>query len=77
MCKIRLNSGSEYATFHHVFTLSPPRHVYIRLLLLCSLLVLLVVGPACAQDLLTKRNGDEVAVKVVEITPSELNDHGL
>ncbi|WP_262905502.1 hypothetical protein [Hymenobacter siberiensis] len=44
---------------------------------MCSLLVLLVVGPACAQDLLTKRNGDEVAVKVVEITPSELNDHGL
>ncbi|WP_216679552.1 hypothetical protein [Hymenobacter siberiensis] len=46
--------------------------MFIRLLLLCSLLVLLVVGPACAQDLLTKRNGDEVAVKVVEITPSEV-----
>ena len=46
--------------------------MFTRLLLLCSLLVLLVVGPARAQDLLTKRNGDEVAVKVVEITPSEV-----
>ena len=43
----------------------------VRLLFLFSLLVLLV-GPAHAQDLLTKRNGDEIAVKVVEITPSEV-----
>ena len=42
-----------------------------RLLLLLPLLVLLA-GVAQAQDLLTKRNGDEVAVKVIEITPSEI-----
>ena len=45
--------------------------MFARLLFLFSLLVLLV-GPARAQDLLTKRNGDEIAVKVVEITPSEV-----
>ena len=45
--------------------------MFVRLLLLFSLLALLV-GPARAQDLLTKRNGDEIAVKVVEITPSEV-----
>ncbi len=42
-----------------------------RLLLLLPLLALLA-GPARAQDLLTKRNGDEIAVKVVEITPAEV-----
>ncbi|GAB3875687.1 hypothetical protein GCM10028824_31690 [Hymenobacter segetis] len=45
--------------------------MFTRLLSLFFLLVLLV-GPARAQDLLTKRNGDEIAVKVVEITPSEV-----
>ena len=45
--------------------------MFTRLLSLFSLLVLLV-GPARAQDLLTKRNGDEIAVKVVEITPAEV-----
>jgi hypothetical protein len=45
--------------------------MFSRLLLFFSLLVLLV-GPAHAQDFLTKRNGDEVAVKVVEITPAEV-----
>lgn len=44
--------------------------MFARLLFLFSLLVL--VGPARAQDQLTKRNGDEIAVKVVEITPSEV-----
>lgn len=37
------------------------------------LLLLTLLGPlAHAQDLLTKRNGEEIAVKVVEITPSEV-----
>ncbi|MBH8559730.1 hypothetical protein [Hymenobacter negativus] len=45
--------------------------MFARLLFLFSLLVLLA-GPAHAQDFLTKRNGDEVAVKVVEITPAEV-----
>lgn len=37
------------------------------------LLLLILVGPlAHAQDLLTKRSGDVLAVKVVEITPSEV-----
>ena len=37
------------------------------------LLLFILLGPlAHAQDLLTKRNGDEVAVKVVEITPNEV-----
>lgn len=35
-------------------------------------LFLLLAGSARAQDLLTKRNGDEVLVKVVEITPAEV-----
>lgn len=42
-----------------------------RLLLLLPLLFLLA-GAAHAQDMLTKRNGDEVAVKVVEITQTEV-----
>ena len=45
--------------------------MFARLLSLFSLLALLV-GPAHAQDFLTKRNGEEVAVKVVEITPAEV-----
>ena len=45
--------------------------MYARLLLLLTLLALLG-GPAYAQDLLTKRNGSELAVKVVEITPAEV-----
>ncbi|WP_210513699.1 hypothetical protein [Hymenobacter terricola] len=45
--------------------------MFARLLLLLPLLALLA-GPARAQDLLTKRNGEEVAVKVVEITPAEV-----
>lgn len=37
------------------------------------LLLFILLGPlAHAQDLLTKRNGEEIAVKVVEITPSEV-----
>ncbi|MCI1187977.1 hypothetical protein MON38_11145 [Hymenobacter sp. DH14] len=37
------------------------------------LLLLTLLGPlAHAQDLLTKRNGEEISVKVVEITPSEV-----
>ncbi|MET4076657.1 hypothetical protein [Hymenobacter sp. UYCo722] len=37
------------------------------------LLLFILLSPlAHAQDLLTKRNGDEVAVKVVEITPTEV-----
>ena len=37
------------------------------------LLLLILLGPlAQAQDLLTKRNGEELFVKVVEITPSEV-----
>lgn len=42
-----------------------------RLLSLVFLLVLLA-GAAQAQDMLTKRNGEEIAVKVVEITPAEV-----
>ena len=45
--------------------------MFARLLLLLPLLALLA-GAAHAQDLLTKRNGDEVPVKVVEITPTEV-----
>lgn len=37
------------------------------------LLLFTLLGPlAHAQDLLTKRNGEEISVKVVEITPSEV-----
>ena len=37
------------------------------------LLLFILLGPlAHAQDLLTKRNGEAIAVKVVEITPSEV-----
>lgn len=39
---------------------------------LLLLLFTLLAPLAHAQDLLTKRNGDEVAVKVVEITPAEV-----
>ena len=42
-----------------------------RTFLLFALLSLLT-GVAHAQDLLTKRNGEELAVKVVEITPAEV-----
>ena len=42
----------------------------VRLLFLA--LALLAAGRARAQDLLTKRNGDEVQVKVLEITPLEV-----
>ncbi|GAC1367435.1 MAG: hypothetical protein NVSMB30_01620 [Hymenobacter sp.] len=42
-----------------------------RTFLLLTLLVLLA-GTAYAQDLLTKRNGDELTVKVVEVTPTEV-----
>ena len=41
-----------------------------RLLLLA--LALLAAGRAHAQDLLTKRNGEEVQAKVLEITPLEI-----
>ncbi len=41
-------------------------------LLFLSLALLLAAGHAHAQDLLTKRNGDEVQVKILEITPSEV-----
>ncbi|MFD1468434.1 hypothetical protein ACFQ48_09375 [Hymenobacter caeli] len=41
-----------------------------RLLILA--LALLAAGRAHAQDLLTKRNGDKLAVKVLEITPLEV-----
>lgn len=43
----------------------------------CLLFVLLALltGVAHAQDLLTKRNGEELAVKVVEITPAEVKYH--
>lgn len=34
--------------------------------------MVLLGGSAYAQDLLTKRNGDELAVKVIEITPTEV-----
>ena len=37
------------------------------LLLLC-----LALGPASAQDLLTRRTGEEIAVKVLEVTPAEI-----
>ena len=37
-----------------------------------SLALLLAAGRAHAQDLLTKRNGDEVQVRVLEITPLEI-----
>ncbi len=37
------------------------------LLLLC-----LALGPASAQDLLTRRTGEEIQVKVLEITPAEI-----
>lgn len=40
--------------------------------LLFLVLALLAAGCGYAQDLLTKRNGDEVAVKVLEITPLEV-----
>ncbi|MBO2010472.1 hypothetical protein [Hymenobacter negativus] len=42
-----------------------------RLLLLLPCLFLLA-GAARAQDMLTKRNGEEIAVKVIEITPAEV-----
>lgn len=42
-----------------------------RTLLLLALLAL-TASAAHAQDLLTKRNGDELPVKVVEITPAEV-----
>ena len=45
--------------------------MFARLLLLLPLLVLLA-SAAHAQDFITKRNGDELAVKVVEITPAEV-----
>ncbi|MGI4886376.1 MAG: hypothetical protein ACRYFR_15575 [Janthinobacterium lividum] len=41
-------------------------------LLFLPLALLLATGQARAQDLLTKRNGDEVQVKILEITPSEV-----
>lgn len=41
-------------------------------LLFLALALLLAAGRARAQDLLTKRNGDEVQVKVLEITPLEV-----
>ena len=45
----------------------------LRLLFLSlSLALLLAAGQARAQDLLTKRNGDEVQVKILEITPLEI-----
>ena len=40
--------------------------------LLFPILALLAAGRAHAQDLLTKRNGEEVQVKVLEITPLEI-----
>ncbi len=39
---------------------------------LLFLLLALGAGAAQAQDLLTKRNGEEVAVKILEITPAEV-----
>ena len=41
-------------------------------LLLCFAVALLLAGTAHAQDMLTKRNGDEIAVKVLEVTPTEI-----
>ena len=49
----------------------PQTHCIMRTCLLFALLALLS-GAAHAQDLLTKRNGDEVLVKVLEITPNEV-----
>jgi|SRR6476661_2173660 len=43
-----------------------------RLVLLSFLLTLIASASSYAQDLLTKRNGDELLVKVVEITSSEV-----
>ncbi|UOQ98486.1 hypothetical protein MUN81_03120 [Hymenobacter sp. 5317J-9] len=43
-----------------------------RTCLLVFLFLLLAGGAARAQDVLTKRNGEELKVKVVEITPSEV-----
>ncbi len=40
--------------------------------ILLLLLVLLAGSAAQAQDLLTKRNGEELSVKILEITPSEV-----
>ena len=45
--------------------------MFARLLSLLPILALLA-SAAHAQDFLTKRNGDELAVKVVEITPAEV-----
>src|SRR5687767_506759 len=41
-------------------------------LLFALLACLMLTSVAHAQDLLTKRNGDELSVKVVEITPAEV-----
>ena len=43
--------------------------------ILLFLLLALCTSAAHAQDLLTKRNGDELAVKVMEITPAEVKFH--
>ncbi|MBD2722889.1 hypothetical protein [Hymenobacter armeniacus] len=43
-----------------------------RTFLLVFLFLLVAGGVAQAQDVLTKRNGEELKVKVVEITPSEV-----
>jgi hypothetical protein len=59
------------ATFETDFQSLIPSAMYARLLLSLTLLALLA-SPAYAQDLLTKRNGSELAVKVVEITPAEV-----
>ncbi|WP_426060414.1 hypothetical protein [Hymenobacter sp. B1770] len=45
--------------------------MYTRLLF-TLLACLMLISSAHAQDLLTKRNGDELTVKVVEITPAEV-----
>lgn len=41
-------------------------------ILLALVGALLLAGTAHAQDMLTKRNGDEIAVKVLEVTPTEV-----
>ena len=43
-----------------------------NILYVALLLLGLAAAPAAAQDLLTRRTGEEIAVKVLEVTPSEV-----
>ena len=56
-------------TFVHHLTISS---IQMRKTILLFLLALLAGSAAQAQDLLTKRNGEELSVKILEITPSEV-----